>query len=188
MFYYRTVNAPAHTGSLCRYIAGKVGQWLFHSSSWVCEGLQISYDYLCRRWYIQEQLTHHWNYYWTPFWFYYWNPFWLLRPCPCWFWQAVWDWRYRVNFYTGCATQRWGFGTATQVWLSKRLIKSIHLHDRLTTKFGTSFNCSFIDPLYMESCCDTRPIIVKIHAGMTVFRLSGPSAPKMFGGLALPVV
>ena len=122
---YNTFGFVSYRQCVCHDVAGRPGQWLFHTSNRYCEGRQISYSYRCRRWYIREQYR-----YWNPYWFYYgyyyyyyyyyyyWNPFRRLRPCPCWWRQARWDWRYRVDWRTRCATHRFGFSTTTQVVLT----------------------------------------------------------------------
>jgi len=93
--------------SLCCFFVGKLGQWYFRSSDSRCEGQQYSYNFLCRRWYTRQQRFYYY--------YYYWNWFRRLPPCPCWSWQAVWDWRFDFNWYTGCATLSFGNGTTTQV-------------------------------------------------------------------------
>ena len=91
----------------CPHVAGRPGQWLFHTSNSSCEGLQSNYSFLCRRWYTRELQ----------------NLVWRLPPCPCWWWQARWDWRFRVDWRTGCATLRFGVNsTTTQVSLTVCLI------------------------------------------------------------------
>jgi len=92
--------------SLCCYFVGKLGQWYFRTSDTRCEGQQHSFNFLCRRWYTREQRFYY---------YYYWNRFTWLPPCPCWSWQAVWDWRFDFNWYTGCATLSFGNDTTSQV-------------------------------------------------------------------------
>jgi len=104
----------------CCRVAGKPGQWLFHTSNRICEGSQISYDFLCRQWYIQELQNNFWFSYWDPFMFniwspFFWDPFWWITPCPCWWWQATWDWRFWIDWTRRCATLVFPFSTITQV-------------------------------------------------------------------------
>ena len=117
-FILITINAHPIHSFLCRLVAGRPGQWLYHSSDQTCEGLQISYDFLCRSWYTQElngRFYGFWYSSWYYYYYYYWNPFWWLPPCPCWAWQAQWDWSWSYNWFTGCATLTFGFETTTQV-------------------------------------------------------------------------
>jgi len=80
------------------HVAGSPGQWLFRTSNRFCERPHISYDFLCRRWYVLE-----WD---NRFLFGISDPFQGLPACPCWWRQARWDWRYRIDFRTRCATLR----------------------------------------------------------------------------------
>jgi len=100
---YVQMQILCHRG-LCCLVAGVPGQWLFHTSDPLCEGSQTSYDFQCRRWYVQEKQK--------PFQSHHWSP---LPACPCWLWQSFWDMRYVIDWSTLCATHFWGVGTSTQV-------------------------------------------------------------------------
>jgi len=127
---YRTWNLCSFTICLCGHVAGRPGQWLYHSSEQFCESSQISDDFRCRSWYIQERQNRFsfWDPFFDPFWFWSpwsplwfwsprwrWNPFRWLPACPCWYWQAEWDWQYWIDPVTRCATS-FGFGAETQVF------------------------------------------------------------------------